>query len=79
MGPLYLGKKGTFVNFRYINNLAFGVLVGGGNLMTSYLDKHFKPVPVCCGYFKRHTSKHLPNNKQVKWRAVRKEMNKKKI
>ena len=39
--------------------------------MTSYLDKHFKPVPVCCGYFKRHTSKHLPNNKQVKWRAVR--------
>ena len=22
MGPLYLGKKGTFVNFRYINNLA---------------------------------------------------------
>ena len=23
MGPLYLGKMGTFVNFRYINNLAF--------------------------------------------------------
>ena len=22
MGPIYLGKKGTFVNFRYINNLA---------------------------------------------------------
>ena len=22
MGPLYLGKMGTFVNFRYINNLA---------------------------------------------------------
>ena len=56
---------------------SFGVLVGGGNLMKSYLDKHFKPVPVCSGYFKRHTSKHLPNNKQVKWRAVRKEMNKK--
>ena len=24
MGPLYLGKMGTFVNFRYINNLAQG-------------------------------------------------------
>ena len=23
MGPLYLGKMGTFVNFRYINNLAY--------------------------------------------------------
>ena len=22
MGPFYLGKMGTFVNFRYINNLA---------------------------------------------------------
>ena len=25
MGPLYLGKMGTFVNFRYINNLASDV------------------------------------------------------
>ena len=27
MGPLYLGKMGTFVNFRYINNLAVSISI----------------------------------------------------
>ena len=34
MGPVYLGKMGTFVNFRYINNLAFVMAQSTRTLMT---------------------------------------------
>ena len=52
MGPLYLGKMGTFVNFRYINNLAGVVILTGVKLRSTQVF----PIPVSaleCDSYKR--------------------------
>ena len=54
MGPLYLGKMGTFVNFRYINNLAYILLSQQPNL--NVIERKFKrkilmPDPIILVYF----------------------------
>ena len=43
MDPLYLGKMGTFVNFRYINNLALHphYLRIGAKLISDDIDLNF--------------------------------------
>ena len=55
---VYKYREGKFkyyvITFRDILNpptvSSFSTLVGGAYLMTSYLNKNFKSVPVCCRF-----------------------------